>query len=156
MKYQNPNRQLKIRIGFYALASVLTAGFIFYNSIQSPAESGEISGRLAALLQNYLDPNGVIGPETFHGLIRKAAHFLEFALLGLFVGGFSGNLGKLRLRRYVALPMLLTLSTAVADELLQLFTQRGSSVADVALDYAGALFGLGFMALLSLLFRRRH
>ena len=156
MRYYNPNRLLRFRIVFYALASVLTAGFIFSNSIPSISESSQMSGPLAALLQSYLDPNGILSPEQFHNLTRKVAHFLEFGLLGLFVCGFTNNLGKLRLRRYVALPMLLTLLTAVADELLQHFTQRGSSVTDVALDFAGALCGIAAMALLSLIFRRRH
>ena len=80
-----------------------------------------------------------------HHFIRKAAHFTEFAALGIFTGGFAYNLGKLQNKRFFVLAAGLPLAVAVCDELLQNFTGRSCEVADMALDYAGALFGLGIV-----------
>lgn len=131
----------------FALLSVFAACFIFSQSLLSGEESGGLSSKVMAFLRPVLDPNGAIPEEVLHLMIRKAAHFTEFAVLGLCVGGFTVNLGLLRHRRYVALPMLLTLCVAVCDEFLQYFTGRGSMVTDVVLDYAGALSALGLIGL---------
>ena len=82
----------------------------------------------------------------FH-FVRKAAHFTEFAALGIFSGGFAYNLGKLQNRRCLVLPLTLPLAVAICDELLQNFTGRSCEVADMALDYSGALFGLGIVVI---------
>lgn len=139
----------------FAVLSVLVAGFILSQSMLPREDSAEQSGWVMDLIKPFLDVENQVPEETFHLWIRKAAHFMGFAALGLCVGGFCVNLGHLRQRRYRALPMLLTLLTAVADEFLQYFTGRGSMVTDVVLDYSGALFGLALAALIACLMDRR-
>ena len=134
MRYGNKLFGARNRTILFGLMSVLVACFIFSQSMLSGEESGGMSSRVMAFIRPILDPNGVIPESVFHFVIRKAAHFTEFAILGVCVGGFTVNLGLLRLRRYVALPMLLTLCVAVCDEFLQYFTGRGSMVTDVVLD----------------------
>ena len=131
----------------FACLSVLTTCFIFSQSLLSGEESGGLSAKAMAFVRPLLDPNGIIPEDVFHFVLRKAAHFTEFFVLGVCVGGFGVNLGLLRHRRYVALPMLLTLCVAVCDEFLQYFTGRGSMVTDVVLDYAGSLSALGLIGL---------
>ena len=72
-------------------------------------------------------------------LIRKGAHFLEFALLGVLWGGLS-RLKKLRA------PWLYGLPVALIDETIQYFVPgRAPGILDVALDCAGYLFGFALI-----------
>ena len=48
------------------------------------------------------------------------------------------------------------LAAAVTDETIQIFSQRGSRVADVVLDFSGAVAGALVIALIALLHRRRR
>ena len=73
---------------------------------------------------------------------------VEFFVLGVFVCGFTINLGVMLEKRLVSLPMLIVLLVAVGDEFIQYFTERGSQVTDVVLDFSGALAGLLFAAIL--------
>lgn len=68
--------------------------------------------------------------------VRKAAHFTEFFVLGgLLAVRFRGG----RRRPWPAL--LAAVLTALADETIQHFTGRTSSVLDVWLDLCGAVAG---------------
>ena len=143
------------RTVLFGILSLCAACFIFSQSLLSGEESGGLSAKVMAFLRPLLDPNGIIPEDVFHFVVRKAAHFTEFAILGICVGGFTVNLGLLRHRRYVALPLLLTLCVAVCDEFLQYFTGRGSMVTDVVLDYAGSLSALGLIGLSRLMGSRK-
>ena len=157
-KESNPLRTLQRaqrKAIVYGVLSLAVIGFIFTQSLLSKESSGSLSASVVAFLHPLLDPNGWIDVDTFHFLVRKAAHFTEFAVLGLCLGGFAGNLGVIRFRRYIALPMLIALGVAVADEFLQYFTGRGSMVTDVVLDYAGAMTGLAVSWLFGCLCSRR-
>ena len=132
------------------LFGILTAAvitFIFSHSMMSIAESADLSSGWLTWLKPILDPNNRFTDEFLHNFIRKLAHFAEFGALGLCVGGFTTNLGWLHGKRYISLPMLVTLATAVCDEFIQYFYARGSMVTDVVLDYSGALTGLLVVAL---------
>ena len=87
--------------------------------------------------------------DFFTRLIRKSAHFLEFALLGMLWGGYS-RLKKLRL------PWLYGLVVAAIDETIQYFVPgRCPGVWDVVLDYAGYLFGFGLVVLFATWIRKK-
>lgn len=131
----------------FAVLSVLMIAFIWGHSLQSRDQSSQESLGLLAMLTPMLKALGVADPESLHGFLRKAAHFTEFGALGLCVCGFTVNLGRLLGQRLVSLPILTVLAVAVTDELLQLFSGRASMVADVVLDFAGGITGLGLVAL---------
>ena len=121
----------------------LTLAFIWSNSMQSRAVSGGMSGSLKTWLEQLLHT------EISEFLLRKAAHFLEFAVLGiLLTGTFHGA------RNFtLAKPMLFAVLTAMTDETLQSFTPgRNCALSDVWLDAAGALTGA---VLLWLIFKLR-
>ena len=122
--------------------SLMTVVFIWGNSLPSIAESKEQSSAVAAKIQSIVDPQQKIEPSVFHQYVRKTAHLAEFALLGLFVCGFTVCLGLVLKKRLISLPVLLVLLVAVGDEFIQHFTQRGSQVTDVMLDFFGGLAGL--------------
>lgn len=131
----------------FAVLSVLMIAFIWGHSLQSRDQSSQESLGLLAMLTPMLKALGVADPESLHGFLRKAAHFTEFGALGLCVCGFTVNLGRLLGQRLVSLPILTVLAVAVTDELLQLFSGRASMVADVVLDFAGGITGIGLVAL---------
>ena len=129
-------------IALFAVLTICVLWFIFSHSLKSITESAQQSMGLLEILKQILDPYGHFQTEIIHKLLRKAAHVVEFSALGDCVGGFTINLGWLQQRRYISLPMLITLAAAVCDEWIQYFTGRGSLVTDVMLDYSGALIGL--------------
>lgn len=96
-----------------------------------------------------------IGIPVTHYFVRKAAHFCEFGLLGcelmLLLGLGSGV--RLQSLSNAAFAALLT---AVTDETIQIFSERGSQVQDVVLDFSGALTGILFVSLLILIQKRKN
>ena len=127
----------KIRAAVFLLLAALIWIFIFSNSVQSGPASNAISGRVAELLRPLLNPNGWIEEKRYLYLVRKIAHFVEFGALGVCLSGAAANM-DIRLRWALGLSVL----TACADETLQRFTGRTSSLKDVMLDSAGAACGI--------------
>ncbi|MGN0982926.1 MAG: VanZ family protein [Candidatus Limivicinus sp.] len=130
-----------------ALLVLLTLAFIWGNSLLGRAESQDMSRGLLAQICAALETVGLhLDPENDHWL-RKLAHFGEFGLLGLelcllmFLNRWEGLQG-------FANCAFAGLTVAVADEALQLISNRGSQVQDVLLDFAGFLTGLLLCGLL--------
>ena len=113
--------------------------------------SGRIEGALAKLASRLPAPleKAVLGAKgalerllalgPVH-LVRKAAHFSEYALLGFFMGLLCVSRdGRLRF----LLPECLCLAAAFIDEGIQLFSEgRGASLRDVCIDLSGATLGV--------------
>lgn len=131
-----------ILFAVYCLVIILTLAFIFSNSILSKEDSSKQSGFLSSLMKPLLDPFGNLSADQFEHIIRKLAHFSEFALLGFEFALLAFHVSegfKLRDAVYSAFAGLLCANT---DEFLQLFTGRGSMVSDVFIDFCGALCGI--------------
>ncbi len=133
------------RCGIILLAVLIAAtlAFIWSNSSDDPTQTYEKSDGVMALLKPILDPLGLIGDEDFSFLVRKAAHFSEFALLG-------AELFALRLllhRRSLTAAPLAVLCTAVIDETIQIYSERTSSTIDVIIDFFGGITGMLFFCL---------
>lgn len=110
--------------------------FIWGNSLLPGEVSGAFSDWVKSLLA-YLLP---MGPDdgSGGGLLRKAAHFSEFAALGMCLAWLHGMLQKGKLR-----PFLWGVLAASVDETIQRFVpDRGPSVKDVCIDSAGVLTGI--------------
>lgn len=145
------NRRVTI---LFSLLVVLTVGLIWCHSCMSREVSGEQSGFIVQILKPLLDPNGTISEEDFHHGVRKVAHFAEFAVLGLLIGGLFSGLRTKSGDAYWSLPILIVLLVAVLDEYIQFFADRGSQVTDVILDFAGGLSGLSAAVLFSILIKK--
>ena len=122
------------------LLLVCNLGFIWGNSLVSKAGSRDLSLNVLHLLPGFLQAL-IPDKETLLHLVRKAAHFTEFACLG---GLSAGLLALFRKVRFHPVAHLWTAGFFVAaiDETIQIFTGRGSQLQDVWLDFAGFATGL--------------
>ena len=124
----------RLRISTWLLVGILA--FIWGNSLMPGEISGAISDWVKGLLSHILPQ----GPEEESGsfLVRKLAHFTEFAALGATLGWRFGMLNKGKLR-----PFVWGVLAASVDETIQRFVpDRGPSVWDVCLDSCGVLTGI--------------
>ena len=110
--------------------------FIWGNSLLP----GELSGAFSDWVKSILAQLLPMGPDdgSGGGLLRKAAHFTEFASLGMLLAWLHGMLQKGKLR-----PFLWGMMAAAADETIQCFVpDRGPGIKDVCIDSAGVLTGI--------------
>ena len=135
------------------LLVLATLAFIWGNSFLSTAQSSAESRRVLELLRPVLEVVVGKGNATNH-LVRKLAHFCEFALLGAELGLFLAVLGC-NLRHWLYCGLLAGLLAALADETIQLFSGRGSQVKDVWLDFAGVIVGMAVACTIRQLHRRK-
>lgn len=130
----------KIRICTALL--VINVLFIWGNSLLPGSVSGAISHFVRDILA-FLFPGTPSDPDSGHGLLRKLAHFTEFACLGVL---FAWLFGMLRKPVLFALPC--GFLVACVDETIQRFVpDRGPAFKDVLIDTSGALLGIGLLFL---------
>ena len=120
---------------------IVNLALIWGNSLISGADSGEMSGTIMAALMALLRvPEGYA--DLLHLLIRKLAHFTEFACFGALLTWRWGMAGEKGFHLW-GLPLFCGMSAAMADETIQMFTpDRGPSLTDVWIDTAGVLAGI--------------
>ena len=131
----------------WALLLVANLALIWGNSMLPAAQSRQLSDGLwqqFPLLPTFL---GEYGPK----LIRKAAHFTEFACLGFLLAGSFRAWG-----RTPVLPAALWgLLSACVDETIQIFSPgRASKLTDVWIDFAGILTGIFLLHLGHILWKK--
>ncbi len=133
---------------------LLYLGFIYHNSLTPAVESAQQSGTVLLMLQTALDRMGFDSSWLTDHIVRKTAHFAEFALLGLLLWNCLRS-WRLTMPLRVAAEAFLSLFLPFFDETLQLFTEgRSAQVDDVWLDVAGVCFGTLFMVIVAALVRR--
>lgn len=115
---------------------VCNLAFIWGNSLMPGELSGAFSDWVKDILMRLL-PFGSPS-DGGGGLLRKLAHFTEFACLGMCLGWLFGMLGRGKL-----LPLGCGVLAASIDETIQRFVpDRGPSLRDVCIDSCGVLTGL--------------
>ncbi len=121
----------KTKYRVWLLLTVLWTGLIFLQSALPFDTSRTESSGLLAFVQIFL-------PWMSHNMLRKAAHFIEFCVLGVFMSTTFRYM-----RNYILIkPLFFTLAVALCDESIQLFSPgRAAAVQDVWLDFSGAVFG---------------
>ena len=138
---------MRLRLSAWLITALLC--FIWGNSLLP----GEISGAVSDWVKNILTmllPGEVPGVTTGGGLLRKIAHFTEFAALG---AGLVWRLGMLEKRKIMAL--VVGFGTACVDETIQMFVpDRGPSFQDVAIDTCGVAVGVGLLLLICTIVRK--
>ena len=120
------------------ILTVAAVGFIFGNSLMNADDSSAESGRILGFINGILRSMNA-GFELSEFIIRKAAHFTEFAVLGALL--------SVTFRLYVQKPLkaaLLAASaglcTAVCDELIQMSSSgRSCEIRDMLIDFSGVV-----------------
>lgn len=136
------NSIAKKKIAGYIFLSLYIAAtaFIFINSSKNAVESTEQSSLAARIFKDivgFLLPSvSVSDGEAVH-IVRKLAHFTEFACQGLLLSGFVLCKSKHFNVIYI---LFFGLLTACCDELIQLFPYgRSSQVSDIFIDFSGCI-----------------
>lgn len=110
--------------------------FIWGNSALPGQISGAFSDWVQGILAHILPAQTMAVPGS--GVLRKMAHFTEFAALGALLTWLFGML-----RKKGIWPLILGVAAACVDESIQRFVpERGPSIKDVALDSCGVLTGM--------------
>lgn len=147
-------KRTKLRL-FFSITLILgILCFIWGNSLLPGEDSGELSGFVGQLLQKLLPFLDLESGTGMH-LLRKAAHFSEFAALGLSFTWFYGMLSKKTLWA-LGLPLVSGAAAAAIDETIQIFSpDRGPSIKDVGIDTCGVIAGIAVLTLLHWIAKRR-
>ena len=131
----------------FAILTLLWVAVIFSFSLQPGEVSGSLSESFLQKVLEWFAPGIFEKLETmpqeqldmWHMVLRKCAHFTEFAVLGVLS---DLTLLQTKMSRRVLMTMAFCLVVASMDETLQLFVDgRVGRVVDVLIDGAGALSG---------------
>lgn len=144
------SRGRKILCAALGVLTLLNMIVIFCFSAEPQEKSGDRSEGItqtvvSVVVDNYeqlTEPQKQEKVQEFHPIIRKLAHFSEFALLGFLTGAFMLTLGKTRYFVCWIAPAAFCLVYAASDEIHQIFTNRGPAVTDVLIDFSGSALGL--------------
>ena len=140
---------------------IFVAGMIFCFSAMKGPDSMELSNGFTYWFMGLFYPDFESMPperqrqiyDLFVFIVRKTAHFTEFAALGM---SLLLLLREYRLRRAAFWAWGIGTLYAGTDELHQYFNgTRTPSLRDVGIDSAGVLFGVLVIALFSYLLARR-
>ncbi len=138
-------------LSFLATFIFLVRSDLVIEALRSRASFDQIRAILQTIDFTYagspvnLQSHGVDGLLNF--LLRKAAHFFLFAMLGFFVFLALFKLSRRSLSSFI-IAMIVVIAYAALDEYRQTFIpSRSGLIEDVYLDTAGGLFGttMGFL-----------
>jgi VanZ family protein len=139
------------------IAVLINMAIIFYFSEESVEASGDRSSGIVMKIIYFFHPDyddldllsRLDIMRSFHHAVRKLAHFTEFGLLGFLSTGLVlyVNCRKHWVKPWLewCLPTVFCLLYAASDEIHQIFSNRGASVKDVMIDFAGAVTGILLM-----------
>ena len=132
---------------------ILWTCFIFSFSMQPLEESSRQSSRMQERLEPVVEAiesalgMDLIPDENLHRVVRKAAHFTLFLILGVLVLR-AGRISGWSRQRALRTALLWVILTACMDETLQTFIPgRSGEVRDVIIDTVGGLMGMGMLLL---------
>ena len=149
-----------VRVLLWAAVLALMA-VIFTLSAQPAGESSETSSPFVELYIRLFHPEAENLPpeerfelgESASFIVRKAAHFSVYALLGLLLAAAVSVTFSAGAVRRLLLPFLIGALWAVSDEIHQSFVPgRSCELRDMAIDSLGALLGVLLFAAAARLF----
>ncbi|MDO4301443.1 MAG: VanZ family protein [Clostridia bacterium] len=144
----------KIRVIFIIL-TIACLAFIWVNSSFDGDESSGISGGVLGFINDFIMKLG-FKREFGEHLIRKTAHFIEYAGLS-FLLTTDFKLFNVNLREHWNKVLFSGLMVSVIDETIQLFPEgRSSSVADVWIDFAGVCCAFAVTLVLYKFLENKH
>ncbi len=142
---------------FKIIAFTLTACMLLFAFIHSamPADvSEDESGSVLSFLQTLFNYFGLNAELTDH-IVRKSAHFIEYAVIGGLLMTCAYSFNRYRPHKYSFQVLFAGLASAVVDETIQLnVTGRSGQISDVLLDFSGVLFGAILMYIIFAVYRK--
>ena len=131
-------RRTKARVTLCSVFLIAILAFIWGNSAMPGEASGALSGWVGDSMSRFLP---FLTTEAGLHLLRKAAHFSEFAALGLVLSWMLAMLAQRKICQF-SLPFICGAAAACIDETIQIFSPgRYSSIIDVTIDCAGVWTG---------------
>ena len=122
--------------------TILCIIFIYCNSLFNAEISSTHSGYVLKFIQKILEAAGLPPALITEHVVRKLAHFCEYALLGL-LGTVTAQFWYGGLKSHIFKILFWGLFIPVTDEFLQLFVEgRAGLVQDIVLDFSGFIFGM--------------
>lgn len=135
---------MKIKKRLYWIPAFCWMLVIFYLSHQPADESSQLSSGITTILISMIE---FIFPlddlHFFHFLVRKAAHFFAYFVLGILVFyALQQSLRKVNWNQAVT-AFFISVLYAISDEFHQLFIPgRSCEMRDILIDSFGAFFGI--------------
>ena len=127
---------VKVKIAKMILLALIVATllFIFIQSMLPPEKSSAESDAVGDVIEEIIPPDTETGAFIQLNL-RKIAHFVEFALLGVLVSLYVSFF--MNRPAFIAFSYPAALITAFFDESIQMFSGRGPAIFDVWIDFLG-------------------
>jgi len=139
---------MKTRINYIRILYGTAAFIIMLSVFMFSAQSGDSSGEASMTVTENVSQHLFFGDinqntlELLEQIIRKLAHFIEFAALGFFVFAFTDTF-TIKRKKAVIISLAFSALYALSDEIHQYFVpERACRLTDVLLDSFGALFGI--------------
>lgn len=147
---------------FTITALIFMMAFIFYMSAQPAGISSGMSGQVCRILCEVAVPGFEELPAArqqtiIDGMgfwVRKSAHFIEYAVLGMLMYLTAGYYEKSR-KRVFWMSLAAGVFYAVTDEVHQYFVPgRSCELRDVMIDGSGVLMGIIILLFLGIIKRK--
>ena len=130
------NKKKILAWSFFLLLLLL----IFCFSSQSGEESSHLSGGLIEFLESLT--HIPLSSEIVSFMIRKLAHFTEYAILGILTMNLGKQYGSIHKKQFFFI-LLFCVFYAFTDEFHQIFiANRSGNFWDVSIDSLGSFFGM--------------
>ena len=146
----------KILSAVFLLLTIACTVIIFSNSMNIGLDSGRQSGKVVQAVIKVADVLGIKinNVESLHHIVRKSAHFLEYALLGA-LSFFTLKIMGMKTFPRVYFTLGYSLLIAGCDEYIQTFREgRSGQVSDAFLDFSGAATAVALCLLVFFLIKR--
>ncbi len=150
---KNHKSSKRFRVILLILTVAATVFVFIHSSMPADVSGGESEGVLN-FIKNLFRFFGVDVALTDH-IVRKAAHFIEFSVLGALLMSCAYSFNKTRPLKYCSQILFFGLAIPVADEAIQLnVAGRSGQITDVLLDFSGVIFGALVMFIVFAVYRR--
>lgn len=134
-------RKRIVKCGIMVAVIIIITVIIFGNSFADY----DISHNTSDAVSEIILPDKYSDSETMLLIIRKLAHLIEYAALGISVMLLVKFIEFDFRSKLYAVALFYVLFVAVIDEHIQSFSDRTSSTGDILLDFFGALIGFAFV-----------
>lgn len=155
----------KYKFIFFLILTIAWLGVIYSFSLEPANVSDDTSfGLISWIVEHFLpfleDTMAQLSESQmrfWHNLVRKMAHFTEYAILGTLSMLTCCQIRSKALWNKMAGSILFCMAAASIDETIQLFVDgRAGRIGDVLIDSGGAIVGIGAVLLAVRLYKHHR